>query len=381
MESAPRDQSNPQQESTAEAQDEDGTSSSSDGPMSDSFAEWYRERQYRQNIENGNPYFNGPDTVQPPDRHSPSRLLQCHRKSRYARENAPEENGDPDGIFWIGSRFEEELALPFLRDVVAGSDQYVTNSLWVDFTVDTSAGQLRIKGETDPAIVDEDGVPHLLTEIKTKQSVDSLDAPNEHHKAQAHAYMHGLSEKYDREVTKTLFLYAARTTFEVKTFQIEFDPTFWNERVLAWAETQTEYLIEDALPPAEPEQSWECKFCDYRNRCGKGRSEFSDYGPKGFLPGFTDYPRENVVEYLEAHPTASLTPALARTFPELAEEYSVMGWYCRECESTIDWEAVGEASEPLCPRCAQNDEFSTLTVEPTAEQETVRETVSEEKEQ
>ena len=115
------------------------------------FTDWYRKRQIRENICNGTPYFNGPAPIQSPTRHSPSQLLQCHRQIAYRQLNAPEENDDPTGIFWIGSKFEEEVALPFLRDAVTESDTFVCNSLWVDFevTLEPDSHSLHIKGETD----------------------------------------------------------------------------------------------------------------------------------------------------------------------------------------------------------------------------------------
>ncbi|MFB6198528.1 MAG: Dna2/Cas4 domain-containing protein, partial [Halobacteriaceae archaeon] len=193
----------------------------------DDFAEWYRKREFRDNIRNGTPFFNGPSRVPDVGRHSPSKLLQCHRKILYRQQNAPEETTDPTGIFWFGSQFEEELALPFLQEAVTGDQTFATNSIWVDYTVDTKAGEIHIKGETDPVIVDADGVPLLPTEIKTKSSLSHVTSPNQHHEAQLHAYLYGLSQKYDRQVTDGVLLYAAREDLEVKRFHITFDPHFW----------------------------------------------------------------------------------------------------------------------------------------------------------
>jgi len=331
----------------------------------EAFDRWYQEREFANNIRQGTPYFNGPSNVSAPERHSPSKLLQCHRKSVYNRLNAPEETEDPDGIFWVGSRVEEEIVLPFLRQAVADEEEYVTNSLWVDFTVDTDAGKLRIKGETDPIVVDAEATPILPTEIKTKSSVEDVESPSTRHLAQTHAYLKGLSEKHNQKITRAIIIYVARIDFDVRIFEVTFDPEFWTQTVIDWAETQTTYRLNDELPPATPEQSWECTFCEYRNRCGQGESDHSDYGPQGFLPGFEEYPREKVVEYLEGHPTASLTPVLDRRFPELAEEHGVVGWYCSTCDSTIDRELVNNAAEPLCPHCADEGELSTLSLQTT----------------
>lgn len=47
-----------------------GTDKLLDRLSGERFQEWYRERQWRKNIENGQPYFNGPGTIPEPERHS-----------------------------------------------------------------------------------------------------------------------------------------------------------------------------------------------------------------------------------------------------------------------------------------------------------------------
>ncbi|WP_336326280.1 CRISPR-associated protein Cas4 [Halovenus sp. HT40] len=331
---------------------------------SETFDQWYKKREFRQNIRGGTPYFNGPSQVKSPERHSPSSLLQCHRKTAYNQLNAPAEAGDPTGIFWIGSQFEEKIALPYLQRVVATTDKYVTNSLWVDFTESTDVGEIRIKGETDPVIVNADSEPLLLTEIKTKDSVKNIESPNKHHRAQAHAYMKGLSEKHSRKVTDAIILYGGRTNLDVQTFHVEFDPWFWSKTVVNWAEKHTEYRVHQELPPAEPEYNWECKFCSYRERCGKGDTDYEDIGPTGFLPGVSKYPKEKVVEYLRARDGAKLTPILAAQYPELTEEYQVHDWECQECSAAYPWDAIDWDSSavdlPRCPECSDSEPVALL---------------------
>lgn len=331
---------------------------------STTFDQWYREREYQQNIREGTHYFNGPGKIRTPERHSPSSLLQCHRKTSYKQLNAAEETGDPTGIFWVGSRFEEDVVVPYLQGEVVGDGEYVTNSLWVDYTVDTDSGELRIKGETDPVIVTSEAEPILLTEIKTKRSVENVEKPNPHHKAQAHAYLKGLSEKYDRTVSDAIILYGSRTSFDIEVFRIEFDPYYWRKTVLNWAANHTEYRLNDELPPADPEYNWECKFCSFRERCGEGELKFEDIGSEGLLPGFTGYPKEKIKEYLQAHDWAKLTPSLAHRYPVLAEKYGAFDWKCRGCSRSVPWDNVewdgDSASPPSCPTCAGGDPVSVL---------------------
>jgi CRISPR/Cas system-associated exonuclease Cas4 (RecB family) len=326
------------------------------------FEKWYKELEFARNIRQGTPFFNGPSGTGPPEKHSPSSLLQCHRKVVYREFNAPEETPDPKGIFWIGSQFEEEIAVPFLRQTVTGDDEYVTNSMWVDFTERTDAGEIRIKGETDPVIVDRDGEPLLLTEIKTKQSVGDLSAPSRHHVAQAHAYMKGLTESYDRRVTNALIIYGSRESLEIQPFEVEFDPWFWSQSVVQWAASNTRYRIEDELPPATPEFGWECKFCSFQERCGEGETEYADVGPSGLIPGLEDYPREKVADYLEAHESAKLTPTLAELYPSLAERHGVYDWQCAGCGATFSQDDIdqGDRKDRSCPSCKREGEESQL---------------------
>lgn len=330
----------------------------------DTFEAWYREREYARNIREGTAYFNGPPATKPPQRLSPSSLLQCQRKTTYRQLNAPEESADPEGIFWVGSQFETEIAVPYLRDFVVTEGEYVTNSLWVDFEVETDVGNLRIKGETDPVVVDSDAEPLLLTEIKTKRSVESMESPSKHHKAQAHAYLKGLSQKYDRNVTDSVILYGSRKSLDVAAFHVEFDPVFWSDVVVRWAAEHSRYRQEEILPPAEPEQSWECDFCAFSERCGKGSSGYTDAPVEGLLPGLEDYPREKIEAYLEATSGARLTPTLAREYPQLAIEYEVASWRCPHCGSKFPWDGVEVESEtPACPDCADAGRLTELVVE------------------
>jgi len=338
------------------------------------FDRWYREREFANNIRQGTPYFNGPSNVSPPERHSPSKLLQCHRKQVYNRLNAPEETEDPEGIFWIGSRFEEDIVLPFLRQAVVGSNEYVTNSLWVDFKLQTDAGELRIKGETDPVIVDPDAVPILVTEIKTKPSIEDVDSPNTHHLAQVHAYLKGLSEEHESNITEALIIYVGRTNLNVRIFEVTFDPVFWTQTVVRWAKKQTTYRLNSKLPPAEPEQYWECSFCPYQERCGKGESEYSDVGAVGLLPGVRDYPREKVLKYLNGQDNAKLTPSLAHQYPELQQtyEFDVYRWECQSCGNTYPWDGLDwnpDATDlPRCPNCSGSEPIQLLSGPVPAEQ-------------
>ena len=338
-----------------------------------SFADWYRKREFAQNIREGKPYFNGPDRVPVPERHSPSQLNQCHRKIYYRQLNAPEEQPDPQGIFWTGTKFEEELVVPYLEATV-GPDEYVRNSMWIDVTCETDAGEIRIKGATDPVIVNAESEPLLLTETKTKRSLDHLDKPDHHHLAQTHCYMYGLTQSYDRHVTDALLLYGSRTTLDFRAFHVAFDPWFWRQTVLSWAEDHTQLRLDEKLPAADPELPWECDVCSYRHRCGQTEEiVYSNMEANGLLPLWADYPQAKLVEYLEAHSEAKLTPTLAHEYPALADTRGVYDWICEVCGAQQAWDDIdwnGSTTEPPdCRVCASKGIHAPLSGLPPATQQ------------
>nr|WP_176705243.1 PD-(D/E)XK nuclease family protein [Halobacterium sp. GN101] len=329
------------------------------------FNEWYAEQQFETNILEGKEYFNGPTPVKEPERHTPSKLLVCHRKASYDRQNAPREDTPPEGLFWVGEKFEEEIIVPFLQDIVP-ADLYVQNSLWLDTTIEAGDHDVRLRGSTDPAIVTEDADPVFLTEIKTTTSLDHLSEPKRHHKAQLHAYLYVLDQEHDFSITDGLLVYGSRKTLDITVFPVTFDPVFW-DTVVTWMQEQTEYEKQGELPPADPERDWECSYCSFRHRCGQTDTPYSDIGSDGFLPLFDGYDRKSVVEYLEAHSDvgAKLTPVLAQTFPDLVERYGAYEWSCPGCSETWAWDAVDWGGDPtnppLCPACAAEDKLMTLS--------------------
>ncbi|MFB6197696.1 MAG: Dna2/Cas4 domain-containing protein, partial [Halobacteriaceae archaeon] len=88
-----------------------------------------------------------------------------------------------------------------------------------------------------------------------------------------------------------------------------------------------------------------------------------DYEPVGFLPGFR-YPRQDVIDHLDAHDNAKLTPTLAAIYPDLADRTEIRDWQCEACSSSfpfakVDW---NEDARPQCPVCKARGVPATLIV-------------------
>lgn len=319
-------------------------------------AEWERWYLYylrQENAREGKPWMLSAAPVPNPEKHAPSRVKKCHRKGYYNAANAPEEDDEPRGIFFMGRRVENDLVIEFLSDVTE-RDLIVGNDLDIYYTVEHNGVELYISGDTDPVVLDSSGTPILPSEIKTAENLP--DAPRPWHKAQIHAYIYGVRERYDADVDHGLLLYFSRESLDMTVFDVSFDPEFWEE-VLDWTVQQTEYREQGVLPPAEPEYGWECEYCAYRHRCGQSDQPFEDHEPEGFLPGI-EYPVQKVREYLSAHPEAELTPTIAAQYPELVEEHAVQDWTCSRCKSryawgSLDWDGNLD-SMPNCGSCAED---------------------------
>lgn len=329
------------------------------------FNDWYAERQFETNILEGKAYFNGASPPKPPDHHTPSKLLQCHRKATYARQNAPREGTPPEGLFWIGTEFEEQVIVPFLQDI-APENLYVQNSLWIDSTITVGETGLQLRGATDPAIVTEDAEPVFLTEVKTTTSIERLSEPKPHHKAQLHAYLYALNDEYEFSITDGLLVYGSRKTLDIQSFAVTFDSEFW-ETVVTWMQQQTEYEQAGELPPADPEREWECEYCSFKHRCGQADTPYADIGTDGLLPLFDGYDRQNLADYLDAHADEGekLTPTLAHQYPDLVDTYGAYDWSCPRCSETYAWDTVdwdGDiTTPPKCPQCLNEEELLTLS--------------------
>lgn len=308
---------------------------------------WFNKIEER-NEEEGHPERNDPAHSWPVGRFEPHHLGDCIRKWYYDWQNAPAEESDPHGIFAVGHFIEEEIAEPWLRAELTPTYE-VENAIHVSH--DIPGTDISIGGSTDPAAVDPDtGDIAFLTEIKTTSNLDKQDGPKQRHLYQLHAYLRAL------DVGQGYLIYFDRNELlNPKVFPVTFDEETWEEAV-AWMEDANGFATDKTLPPADPPADWLCRYCEYANRCGKGDvSDVADEGPVGFAPG-VEYPREKVVDHLEAHDNALLTPTLAATYPSLTTEHPVEDWQCPNCKLRVgfgeepvrDWDG---GNGPACPAC------------------------------
>ncbi|MDS0243102.1 MULTISPECIES: PD-(D/E)XK nuclease family protein [unclassified Haloferax] len=336
--------------SKTEATDDD-EQTTTEKPTTGEYDDFWAERVRQQNIAEGYPERNDPAYVPDDGQISPHTIGLCHRKAFYRRFNAPEEERDPHGIFWQGKTFETDALQPFLEE--KHGVEHITNGLEVEYSP-AGIEDILITGSADPTLLDADGTPRTQYEAKTQRSgALKKDSPSDHHYKQLHAYMAGLG------VTDGILAYMDRTTNRTKFVDAPFRADVWQE-VIEWARQQTDYVRGRELPPAEAEQSWECRYCDFKHRCGDTEKPASDMGWQGFAP-LVKYPRPKVEDHLTAWDNVKLTPTLAHEFPDLAEEHDILPWTCGECggefeHDSVEWDC-DLANTPYCPTCRAEDDL------------------------
>lgn len=378
------------------------------------FSDFHQQNERDRNAEEGyGDTRNDPSHTPADNHHSPSQSLNCHRMQYYDSRNAPREGGLPHGIFKFGHDFEA-YAQTFIEQEVAPDEAVIRNVEQIDFEVDG----LHYSGSTDPVAFDSDGDPVALFEVKTVGDIYFVEenGVNERHKAQAHIYARGLEEKYGLESPPPIFfIYGDREELDVAMYEVAFDVEFWEDTVLDWGQTNTEYRRNDELPPTvDSDKEYMCGYCDYAERCGNYEPDspsphadeyvqnMDDYwwddtiatsiqntteklSPTGFLP-LKKYPEEAVVSHLVTYPDVSLTPTLATQYPALVADSEhednpnrdheqeqnrldrlygasptrdVSDWACPTCMQSFShdqfhWDGDFD-SRPTCPDCPDDN--------------------------
>lgn len=368
-----------------------------------SFSDWHTlNEQLRNKADGYDDTRNDPSYTPPVNKHSPSSLLNCHRMVYYDSQNTPREQPLPHGIFKFGHDFEDYVE-GFLNWVSPEGTE-IRNPVHVSF----AENDVVFEGSTDPVLFDSDGNPMVLVEVKTTKNLFFVrrDGVKTRHKAQSHAYAKGLQHRFDLdEPPQIVVIYGNRETLETETFTVSFDDEFWTNTVVDWAEENTEYRLNDELPPTidvNGPNGHMCSWCDYKERCGNyepssgkpgtdSTSNIDDYwwddsiheaiqnqvthaSTTGFLP-LKKYPEDAVISHLATHENVKLTPTVAAQYPELVEDGSepsqrlehlygvsptrdVYDWECPACDATyefgtFDWNG-NLGNIPTCQSCNQD---------------------------
>jgi CRISPR-associated protein Cas4 len=180
----------------------------------------------------------------------PSLLPSCLLRQYWIYREGHTVSLEKSGIFKIGELFHD-----FLTEALKMSENLkVETEKPVMLAVKYNDKWVRLSGRID-ALLELNG-EKFIVEVK---SISKLpDEPLDHHVMQIQPYMLALG------VQKAVLIYLDKTDLNWKIFEVYFLPDLL-EKMVERAVTLDRALFENKAPRSEP--SWECKYCEFKERC------------------------------------------------------------------------------------------------------------------
>ncbi len=189
-------------------------------------------------------------------RYYPTESWSCLRKKFFSFYDYESEKPLPHGIFEMGRRVEAAI-YEMLQD------HFNEDKMSNDLKVKVDLNEYIISGETDPVLYKEADKKEIKTifEVKSQANLFSVKEPHEHHVKQLMCYLKGLN------VDQGIVLYVNRSNLEdIKNYDVNFDEDIWEE-IETHFDIYHDYIKNKILPPKSPLMNWECRYCQYKERC------------------------------------------------------------------------------------------------------------------
>jgi CRISPR-associated protein Cas4 len=183
----------------------------------------------------------------------PSLLPSCLLRQYWIYREGHTVSLEKSGIFKIGELFHE-----FLTGVLKSEETLTVESEKpVILAVKHGDKWVRLSGRIDVLLNCES----VKTIVEVKSISKLPERPLEHHVMQIQPYMLALG------VEKTILVYLEKTDLSWRIFEVSFNSNVF-EKMVERAVMLDEALTEDRAP--KPEPSWECRYCEFRERCEAG---------------------------------------------------------------------------------------------------------------
>ncbi|MCD6367760.1 MAG: Dna2/Cas4 domain-containing protein [Candidatus Aenigmarchaeota archaeon] len=193
-------------------------------------------------------------------RYYPSEIGNCLRKVWYSYKYPKDVEPKLLKIFEVGNILHN-----FVVDVLESEKNPDVKLIESELPVKIKEKNFIISGRIDDVIVVESLEKKFLVEVKSCKFLP-MEGPQDHHVMQLNLYMHASG------IHDGILLYIQKDDLESRVFNIEYDEAL-AEKTLKRFEDLHRYLTNDEIPPPEakmnPDMSWMCKFCDYKDRCEK----------------------------------------------------------------------------------------------------------------
>jgi CRISPR/Cas system-associated exonuclease Cas4 (RecB family) len=183
----------------------------------------------------------------------PSLLPSCLLRQYWIYKEGHTVSLEKSGIFKIGELFHGFLTGALKSEGVLK----VESEKPITLAVKRGDVWVRISGRVDALV--ENGEVKMIVEVK---SISKLpERPLEHHVMQVQPYMLALG------VEKTILVYLEKIDLSWRIFEVSFNSNVF-EKMVKRAVMLDEALTEDRA--LKPEPSWECRYCEFKERCEAG---------------------------------------------------------------------------------------------------------------
>jgi len=192
----------------------------------------------------------------------PSESMQCQRKI-FISVMHPERKKDimPFGLFHMAKYAEESI----IKCLQSTPGYIVQEQVRLEKEI---APNIVIHGYEDFKLLNEEGNTVGIYEIKSIGNISYIQKAEQaklHHRSQLQCYLQ--TEKCDNGG----IIYVERGDIcKIKEFDDSLDDDLWNSIVNHFSEL-TEYMDEEEMPPPMPVEEWECKYCEFKDKCKEDR--------------------------------------------------------------------------------------------------------------
>jgi len=194
-------------------------------------------------------------------RYYPSEIGNCIRKVWYTYNHPMEIDPGLRRIFQLG-----DILHDFVVQVLRSEKNKEIELLNAEMPFKIEMEGFTISGRVDDLLLLKSDSTQVLVEVKSSRSVKGISKPMEHHKTQLQFYM------YATHVHNGVLLYIDKSTLETKSFTVEFSAKR-GRQILNKFRALHKHLTNNTLPAAEAKRSngisWMCKYCEYKDKCGK----------------------------------------------------------------------------------------------------------------
>ena len=194
-------------------------------------------------------------------RYYPSEIGGCLRKIWFSYKYPKESEESLLKIFFIG-----ELIHNFVADVLKSDKNPIVELIGEEEPFKLKMKDYIISGRVDDIVLLKSENKKILIEVKSIGNLSGLNNAKTQHKMQLQLYM------FATKIREGLVLYVDKKNLKSKVFNIKYDESE-ALNILERFSMLHNYLIEDIIPEPEakinPEMSWMCRYCPYREECNK----------------------------------------------------------------------------------------------------------------